>query len=81
MKRPCFALTLLLASLAGSLLATGSARCQSGLDPAPDAAWHGEACPLATRCQCAQPRQAEATGRAFCAILHKVCETGGRPIC
>lgn len=47
MKRPCFALTLLLASLAGSLLAVGSAKCQSELDPAPNANWHGEACPLA----------------------------------
>src|SRR4051812_22412248 len=47
MKRPCFALTLLLASLAGSLLAVGPAKCQTGPDPAPEGAWHGEACPLA----------------------------------
>ena len=47
MKRPCFALTMLLGSLAGSLAAVGAAHGQSELEPAPSGSGYEHACPYA----------------------------------
>jgi hypothetical protein len=47
MNRPCTALSILLASLAGTMLAVGSAKCQTGPKAGPDSFGRCHICPLA----------------------------------